>query len=451
MHDNFNYRVRDAIKDDFLWVSQLMQCALEPYYGGDHNSHAKRIFDAHMAGGKDRFGFFSVEQQMFIVEVSGLKAGLLHLVRKKQSTYKISPLIISEEYHGKLGLGSILLSYAENYIYQNHNARQIYCTVAESNIAALQFFLKKGFIIAGKSESHYKDGIIEVMMYKPLNIKANQEVIDKTQISILPLNEIINDSREKIKGLLLDYLPESFDGIDDEWVSSLFAGFNRRGAEDINTKFKLIFVALSANMEPLGIIGATPKKGQPIKVMPLVARDINVFEALLIDIPFQLVKFGHKLYTHINPSAEQVQSLQKMGWRLDAAMPSAYKRDIVTQQWSLNINKETIRRIRVKEKFFDAIQKGSKDIEVRVGYETIRNIIVGERIIFTTHNSIQKVKISKINNYPSFNEMIKNECYLRIMPWAKQPEDVIELLKQYYPPNKEKLGVVALNFVKVDE
>lgn len=101
---------------------------------------------------------------MFILTVNGVRAGMIHLVGKRQETYKISPLILAQQYRGKAGLGSRLLSFAEDYAVRN-GARQIYCTVAEENTSALQFFLRKGYLPAGRSASHYKEGITEVMLY----------------------------------------------------------------------------------------------------------------------------------------------------------------------------------------------------------------------------------------------------------------------------------------------
>jgi ribosomal protein S18 acetylase RimI-like enzyme len=137
--------IREAQTKDFEWVESLMQNALEAYYGGDHRAHAKRIFDAHLSGGIDHLGFFSFEQKMFIAEVKGVNAGTIHIVGKRQSTYKISPLIVISEFRGRIGIGSLMLDYAERYAQKNH-ARQLYCTVAEQNLLALQFFLRKGFI-----------------------------------------------------------------------------------------------------------------------------------------------------------------------------------------------------------------------------------------------------------------------------------------------------------------
>jgi len=443
--------IREAHVDDFDWVSRTMQNALEPYYGGDHLAHAKRIFEAHIAGGNDHIGFFSFEQRMFILEVDGIIAGMMHLVGKKQSTYKISPIIISPEFQGRFGLGSQLLAYAEEYVRREGKARQLYCTVAEKNYAAMQFFLRKGFVKAGSSDSHYKNGIIETMLYKPLFSKGDLEILDKQNVSVLPLDETEHGIRTQIRKILLEELPKSFEGIDNNWVSSLFAGYDRRNTKDINAKYKLIYVALNSMMDPIGLAAATPKKGSPIKVMPFIANTKAAFEALLIDIPHQLALYGHKLYIHINPMAEEVISLQRLGWKLDAALPSAYKPDVVTQQWSIDVNSHTMRTMRVKDKFFKSIYSGEKTLEVRVGYKTINSIKVSERIRLTTYTDKLDVKIRSVRKYSSFESMFEVESYKNIMPWANSMEEVLSLLRQFYPKNKENLGVVVLEFASIDD
>ena len=58
-----NIKIREAIKSDYNWVVSIMQKTLEPYYDGNHEEHAKRIFKAHLDNGKDSLGFFSFEQR----------------------------------------------------------------------------------------------------------------------------------------------------------------------------------------------------------------------------------------------------------------------------------------------------------------------------------------------------------------------------------------------------
>lgn len=432
--------IREALPEDFEWVVNLMQEALEPFYGGDHKAHATRIFNAHIAGGRDKIGFFSFEQKMFIAEIDGAKVGMIHLVGKRQRTYKISPLIVAPEFQVRYHLGSQLLEYAEAYA-REHKARQLYCTVAEKNVVALQFFLHKGFIKAGNSDSHYKYGVTEAMLYKPLCSAKEDSSLDRINVSVVPFKDKYG---EQVSELLLRELPKSFKGISKHWITSMYRGYNRRRTGDINAKYKLIYVALDGQGKVIGVAAATPKKGSPIKIMPFFATNKAAFNAMLIDLPYQLAEHGHKLYIHLNPTADEVISLQRLGWKLDAVMPSAYRPDVITQQWSLNVGEKTMRNMRVKTRFFNLIKSGVKDLEVRVGYDSINRIKQGEQIAFATNGNSLVVKVVEVRRYTTFKEMLNKESYKRIVPDSESSEDALTLLKSIYGPDKEKLGVVVL-------
>ena len=122
---------------------------------------------------------------MFIAEVNQRPAGMIHLVVKKQGTVKISPLIVAPEYRGKFGVGSELLRYAEKFACKQH-ARRLYCTAAAQNQATLKFLLSKGFYLAGRAHDHYKPGIDECMLYKPLVQNRTQ---DLSSIKVVPFDE----------------------------------------------------------------------------------------------------------------------------------------------------------------------------------------------------------------------------------------------------------------------
>jgi len=429
--------IRKATEGDFEFIANLMTKALSPYYGGDHKAHAQRIFSTHTSGGHDNVGHFSLEQTMFIGEVRGSSAGLIHIVGKRQGTFKISPLIIANEYCGKYGVGSALLSFAEKYA-QNNQARQIYCTVAKQNHGALQFFLKKGYVIAGKSHSHYKPGITEIMLYKLFVSKAVQIKFDEPNISVTSFNE--ERHKKQVSEMMIELLPCHFGSVNQDWIEALYKGYRCRNIKDINAKYKLIFVAVDRQDNVLGIIGATPKKGEPIKLMPFVAQTHQGFIALLVDIPHLLKELGRKLYVHLVPSVEEVFALQRFGWSLDCMLPAAYHDKHTTQQWSFNYGDKFMRSIRVKKRFFDLISSGLKTLEVRVGYDSIKSIQIGERICFATSNESQVVKIKDIRIYQSFQEMLAIEDLQRIAPDIKKNK-ISGLLKKIYPPNREKLGV----------
>ncbi len=349
-----NIIVRPARADDFDFVADLMVQALSPFYDGDHHAHARRIFDTHIAGGHDQVGQFSSGQHMFIAESGdGQPAGVIHVVNKKQGTAKISPLIVDTAYRGRLGVGSMLLKHAEDFA-RSLGARQIYCTVAAPNKKALGFFLKKGFYITGTARDHYKMGIDEHMLYKQLVDEAG---FDSPNISVVPFDE--SQHADGARALILSQMSDDFEGVDDSWVDALFAGYRRRESGDVNAKFKIIFVA-ECDGKVVGVAGATPKKGRPIKLMPLVASSEAAFEALVVDLQGLLEDYGHKLYVHLVPEPWQVACLQRHGWSLEGVFPGGYAPNSVVQQWGLSLQKgDPVRKMRIKKPYFDAIMQAA--------------------------------------------------------------------------------------------
>ncbi|MEY4723750.1 MAG: hypothetical protein RLZZ324_1263 [Candidatus Parcubacteria bacterium] len=434
--------IRQAEQGDEHWVTDMMERVLQPFYDGNHRTHAQRIFAAHLAGGQDTLGFFSHEQRMFVAEVGGVPAGIIHVVGKRQQTYKISPLMVLEQFRGTRGIGKALLAHAETYAV-SHRARQLYCTVAAGNRLAMQFFLRHGFVVAGSSENHYKHGSKEIMLYKELHDPSRITTLDAQSISVIPFQE---EDADQVRAFIKRHLPDAFAGIDDSWVDALFAGYRRRHGGDVDTKYKLIYVAKDSTGTVLGLAAATPKKGTPIKLMPFIATSQQVFNALLSDLPFMLAPLGHKLYIHASPGVDEVLSLQRHGWRLDAALPGAYRPDVVTQQWSLDIGVETMRTMRLKKHFFDHIAAERKTLEVRVGYDNINNIAVGERIRLVSHGESLVVRVSDKRTYRTFSDMLAKEPFGKIAPDAATAEEVLKILKGFYDDKKEALGVVVLEF-----
>ena len=329
--------IRKAKTGDVDFVSRLMTEALEPFYDGDHRAHARRIFTAHINGNVDSVGQFSLLQYIFIAEVNHHPAGMIHLVVKKQGTVKISPLIVAPEYRGKFGIGSKLLRHAEDFA-RKHHARQLYCTVAAQNQATFKFLLRKGFHLAGKAQDHYKPGIDECMLYKPLSQSTTPGLSD---ISIVPFDE--KKHTAATRRLILSQVGSSFYGVNNAWIDTLFAGYRRREGRNVDTKYKLIFIA-EQDRKVVGVVGATPKKGQPIKIMPLVAKSEAVFEVLVANLPQLLAGYGHKLYVHLVPEPWQIACLQRHGWTIEGLFPEGYALNVTVQQWGLRIKKEILKR-----------------------------------------------------------------------------------------------------------
>ncbi len=177
--------------------------------------------------------------------------------------------------------------------------------------------------------------------------------------------------------------------------------------------------------------------------MPLVATSPAAFIALLSDVPFALLSHGRKLYAHITPSSDETAMLLQRGWSLNAVLPGAYRPDIVTQQWGLDLDKEaTMRLIRVKREFVEAIKAGRKTTEIRVGYDHIRTIFEGERLRFAARDISVVVEVKKVDRYDSFPDLLKAHRFETIAPRSTEGE-VLSLLRDIYPANKEALGVYA--------
>ena len=435
--------IRPAVADDFEWVADLMVRALRPFYGGDHRAHAQRIFDTHMEGGIDHVGHFSAGQHMFIAEQDGLPVGLIHVVEKKQETVKISPLIVSPDYRGKLGIGSMLLKHAEDFA-RELGARQLYCTVASPNQKALGFFLRKGFRITGTAKDHYKQGINEHMLYKELDDEPGYEA---PNVSVIPFDE--EKHGDAARHLILSQMSDVFRGVDDDWVDALFAGYNRRTSSDVNAKYKIVFVAESGG-EVVGVAGATPKKGEPIKLMPLVASSEEAFEALVIDLQGLLMDYGHKLYVHLVPEPWQVACLQRHGWSLEGVFPGGYAPNSVVQQWGFNFNKEgiTVRKLRIKYPYFRDIMSGKKTLEVRVGYDNIKKFRAGELLQLETRRTSGVVRIKSVRIYDNFADMLAVEPWYEIVPQVNSQAEAIKLLRDIYPAHKERLGIHVIEVEK---
>ena len=196
--------------------------------------------------------------------------------------------------------------------------------------------------------------IDEHMLYKQLVDEAG---FDSPNISVVPFDE--SQHADGARALILSQMSDDFEGVDYSWVDALFAGYRRRESGDVNNKFKIIFVA-ECDGKVVGVAGATPKKGRPIKLMPLVASSEAAFEALVVDLQGLLEDYGHKLYVHLVPEPWQVACLQRHGWSLEGVFPGGYAPNSVVQQWGLSLQKgDPVRKMRIKKPYFDAIMQAA--------------------------------------------------------------------------------------------
>ena len=94
----------------------------------------------------------------------------------------------------------------------------------------------------------------------------------------------------------------------------------------------------------------------------------------------------------------------------------------------------------IKDEYLQLILAGHKTVEVRVGYDNITRLQVGDRLLL---NDRHPFVIRRIGRYASFEELLAHEDVASIAPDVP-PGQLLEGLRAIYPPEKEALGVVAL-------
>ena len=309
--------IREANQNDLSFVSSIMKRTLGPFYSGNQYARAKNMF-ASVRGGID---YLAVPmRRVFIAEYAGKSAGFVSVVLNRLNRWsaKILTLIVSEEYRGKLGIGSALLEHAKEFA-RGAGVTQLYCTVSELNQKTLEFFLRKGFCVAGMAREQYKLGIEEVMLYKPLG----EAKVSLSRVEVVPFGDWPHSDR--VFELIISQAGEAFSGIDERWVDELFA------ESGLGFRSRRLYVAMRAS-EVVGVAGVLPKDGSLVKLEPLVAVSDMALEALLV---YSRVVMGieRKLYTHIVPRSWQVACLQRNGWRLEGIFPGEHDDMEAIQQW----------------------------------------------------------------------------------------------------------------------
>jgi ASC-1-like (ASCH) protein len=105
--------------------------------------------------------------------------------------------------------------------------------------------------------------------------------------------------------------------------------------------------------------------------------------------------------------------------------------------------------MRVKRITYNTIKSGRKTIEVRVGRGSTNGLQAGERVRLITYSRSFNVRVVGIRRYSTFAEMLDFEPWEKIALSSESKDRMLSLLRQIYPPHKERLGVVAIEFARV--
>jgi ASC-1-like (ASCH) protein/GNAT superfamily N-acetyltransferase len=437
--------IRPATADDTSYLFDAFEHALSPYYGGDHLAHAERLLQTHLSGGIDNRGLLSTRQLLLVLWEGAHRRGILNLVFKRQSTCKISPLILFPSNQDRRGLGTTLLRAAEAEA-RKAGARQLYCTVAQSNRSTLAFFLELGFAICGDAHEQYKAEETEILLRRPLSYptlgSGKEDMISVAQVKD-------NEAWSEVRKLLAEGLPELIEGVSDAWLESMYDNARQFGdSSNDEGRRAWVYAAKDRSGEYRAAAIATYKKGGSLKIMPIAAHDLAAFRALILDLPTLLFGYGRKAYIHHAPSAAEVAVLQESAWTLEGLLPGAYREDVVTQQWGCALGKKDapLQLLRIQNDYLAMIKRREKTLEIRVAYDHIKRIKPGDRIRLASASDQVVRRVRDVRSYPTLELMVDNEDIEQALPGLKSDE-ALERLREIYPPKKEELGIVVLDLV----
>jgi len=98
-------------------------------------------------------------------------------------------------------------------------------------------------------------------------------------------------------------------------------------------------------------------------------------------------------------------------------------------------------------RYYGQVESGRKSVEVRVATPEKAAVEAGDSIVFHDRDSDRELDIvvKRVAPYASFEELLNAESPSRIDPDASR-EDLLVTLRSIYPPDKEELGTLALEF-----
>ncbi|MBC3844182.1 ASCH domain-containing protein [Streptacidiphilus sp. 4-A2] len=105
--------------------------------------------------------------------------------------------------------------------------------------------------------------------------------------------------------------------------------------------------------------------------------------------------------------------------------------------------------VRIYKQYFDLIADGRKTVEVRVAYDSMMRIRVGDLLNFTCHGEECLTRVTRIGTYRTFKEMFGAEDVTAVNPNATEAEQ-LRAIQAIYPPAKEALGVITFEVARVN-
>jgi ASC-1-like (ASCH) protein len=104
----------------------------------------------------------------------------------------------------------------------------------------------------------------------------------------------------------------------------------------------------------------------------------------------------------------------------------------------------------LKKPYFDLVAEGTKTVEVRVAYASMKKIQAGWEILFHSGAEQCLTKVVEIHAYQSFDDMLDQEDMHAIGgQLGESRQELLRAIRDIYPPEKEALGVLALHIQRI--
>jgi ASC-1-like (ASCH) protein len=100
-----------------------------------------------------------------------------------------------------------------------------------------------------------------------------------------------------------------------------------------------------------------------------------------------------------------------------------------------------VKTLWIKDEYLEQILSGRKTVEVRAAYANITRLEPGDVLLL---NEQYRYVIAAIRRYPNLEAMVAAEDPQTIAPDLADRETLLAACRVIYPPEKEALGVVAL-------
>ncbi len=94
----------------------------------------------------------------------------------------------------------------------------------------------------------------------------------------------------------------------------------------------------------------------------------------------------------------------------------------------------------IKDEYLQQILAGRKTVEVRVAYSNLTRLNPGDHLLL---NDAHPFIIRRIARYTNFEDLLAHEDAHAIAP-ELSPEELLPAMRAIYPPDKEALGVIAI-------